>query len=411
MKLILKLVILGILIFFLLDLHEGHESRVKVEDSPSASGKGNSDRDQNIASTRIYREAGNEPFMTGEVMVQERRINNQPPDPTGIPRERNLARAASIEWIKTSTMYYSPESWYLLMQYDNLPSSAKVTSDDGKEVSTQKTTGTFQYLRGRTRFDMLVSMETNIHEVAHGYYDQNVFRYIAENNLEMNLDNAQGYIYLSPSRGFFISFPLMALFPSQELNAVIPEDLRTYRFDTYINGKTSTQSEGVIGLLNELHAYYIGSKYCFDMLDAYKTVAGSDAAGLFEWVTHTQSTMTAFYEFDFFIREYLLYMKKIYAANYEKLKLYRPFTEAYMTIYTLYKELIDNYQERIKDEVKLLNLSGNAEAKIEKGWLWVRAENSNVSSGAPIFSEYWETLLKMLESRRYTEIERDFPVR
>jgi hypothetical protein len=121
--------------------------------------------------------------------------------------------------------------------------------------------------------------------------------------------------------------------------------------------------------------------------------------------------MTAFYEFDFFIREYLLYMKKIYAANYEKLKLYRPFTEAYMTIYTLYKELIDNYQEHIKDEVKLLNSSGNAEAKIEKGWLWVRAENSNVSSGAPIFSEYSETLLTVLESRRYTEIERDFPVR
>jgi hypothetical protein len=34
--------------------------------------------------------------------------------------------------------------------------------------------------------------------------------------------------------------------------AVIPRNLRTFRFDTYVDGITSTQSEGVIGLLNEL---------------------------------------------------------------------------------------------------------------------------------------------------------------
>jgi hypothetical protein len=224
----------------------------------------------------------------------------------------------------------------------------------------------------------------------------------------MNWDNVHGYFYISPSKGFYITYPRKSMFPSRELMEVISTDLRTYRFGTYIDGTTSTQSEGVIGLLNELNAYYNGSRYCFDMLESYKTATGSEAAGLFEWVTRTQSSMSAFYEFDFFIREYLLYMKKNYPANYEKLKLYRPFNEAYITIYTLYKELIGNYQERIRDEVNLLNSSGSAEAKIEKGWLWVRAENSNVSSGAPIFSEYRETLLPVLESRRYREIEDDF---
>jgi hypothetical protein len=254
-------------------------------------------------------------------------------------------------------------------------------------------------------------METNVHEIAHGYFDQNVYRYLRENNMKVSLDNAQGYIYLSPSKSFFVSFPLKAMFPSGKLSTVIPADLRTYRFDTYIDGSTSTQSDGVIGLLNELNAYYLGSKYCFDMLEPYKTAAGSDAAGLFEWVTHTQSTMSAFYEFDFFIREYLLYMKKRHSSDYDMLRLNNPFTEAYVNLSRQYKDLIDMYQDRIKDEMKRLNSSGDAGARIEKEWLWVKAGNSNVLSGTPIFSKEKGILIPVLESRRYREIEDDFPVK
>jgi hypothetical protein len=368
----------------------------------------NSHKDVNITNTRTYKDRSDDPVVTVETMVRGMRNNNPPPDPEEIRQQRNLARSANVEWIKESTKEYSPDSWYLLMQYENLPLMTEASTADDGIITTQKAAETFHYLRGRTRLDLLASMETNVHEIAHAYFDQNVFRYVRENNLSMTWDNVYGYIYISPSKGFYITYPRKSMFPSHELTEVISADLRTYRFETYINGSTSTQSEGVIGLLNELNAYYNGSRYCFDMLEPYKTAAGSEAAGLFEWVTRTQSSMSAFYELDFFIREYLLYMKKNYAANYERLKLYRPFTEAYMTIYTLYKELIDNYQERIRDEVKLLNSSGNTEAKTEKGWLWVRAENSNVSSGAPIFSEYRETLLTVLESRRYREIEGDF---
>jgi hypothetical protein len=147
------------------------------------------------------------------------------------------------------------------------------------------------------------------------------------------------------------------------------------------------------------------------MLEPYKTAAGSDAEGLFEWVTHTQSTMSAFYEIDFFIREYLLYMKKNHTANYEMLRSYRPFTESYITLYKFYKDLIDKYQNRIKDEMKLLNSAGDAGARIEKGWLWVKAGKSNVSSGTPIFSKEKDVLIPMLESRRYRDIEDDFPMK
>jgi len=407
MRLLLKMVLPGVVVILFLFCSGNAGKRMKEISAPFYSEMKDSRKNVNITNTRTYKDRSDDPVVTIETMVRDMRSNNPPPDPEEIRQQRNLARSANVEWIKESTREYSPDSWNLLMQYEKLPLLTEASTDDDGIITTQKAAETFHYLRGRTRLDLLVSMETNVHEIAHAYFDQNVFRYVRENNLTMKWDNVHGYIYISPSKGFYITYPRKSMFPSRELMEVISTDLRTYRFETYIDGTTSTQSEGVIGLLNELNAYYNGSRYCFDMLEPYKTATGSEATGLFEWVTRTQSSMSAFYEFDFFIREYLLYMKKNYPANYEKLKLYRPFTEVYMTICTLYRELTGNYQKRISDEVNLLNSSGNAEAKIEKGWLWIRAENSNVSSGAPIFSEYRETLLPVLESRRYREIEGD----
>jgi hypothetical protein len=405
MKLILKLVILGIVAFFVFNYSESHNVSLKKLHN----GNGDSWTGPNIARMLTYRKKENEPGVPGKSSVPDMKNNNRPPFTAEFRKERELERIANVNWIKTSTQIYSPVSWYLLMQYEMLPSSAEIAVDDGSVASSQKPAETFHYLRGRSRIDLLASMEKNVHEIAHGYFDQNVFRYLRENNLKMNRGNACGYIYISPSRSFYISFPIKDMFPSHDLAAVIPEELRTYRFDTYIEGSISTQSDGVIGLLNELHAYYLGSGYCFDMLEPYKTAAGTDAAGLFEWVTHAQSSMTAFYEFDFFIREYLLYMKKNHAADYEMLRSYRPFTESYLTLRQLYKGLIDKYQDRIKDEMKLLNSSGEAVAKTEKDWLWVKAGKSNILSGTPLFSKEREILMPLLESRRYREIERDFP--
>lgn len=405
MKLILKLVILGIVAFFVFNYSESHSIRLKGK----YPGNNDSWTGPDIARLLAIREKDNQPVVRERSSDPGMRNNNRPPFTAEFLKERELQRSANVSWIKTATRTYSPGSWFMLMQYDMLPSSAEVDVDVGGVASSQKPADTFHYLRGRTIIDLLESMEKNVHEIAHCYFSQNVFRYLRENNMKMAEGDVCGYIYISPSRSFYISFPEKALFPSHDLAAVIPEKLRTYRFNPYIEGSTSTQGDGVIGLLDELHAYYLGSEYCFDMLEPYKTAAGTDAAGLFEWVTHTQSSMTAFYEFDFFIREYLLYMKQNHTADYDMLRSYRPFTESYLTLRHLYKELTDKYQDRIKDEMKHLNSSRNSIARIDKGWLWVRVGKSNVSSGTPIFSKEREILMPVLDSRRYRDIEDDFP--
>ena len=313
------------------------------------------------------------------------------------------------EWVKNATRAYSPDSWELLMQYESIPEILEAEAVDGRIATSEKSVGTFYYLEGKNKIDLLASMATNIHEIAHVYCGLNIFRHARENGLKLDMSKAEEFFYYSPGRSFFISFPLRSLFPSRELKASIPKPLRTFRYDTYIDGITSTQSEGVIGLLNELHSYYLESKFCLEMLEPYKTVYGSEASGFFEWVHNTQSKMTAFYEFDYFIKEYFLHMKHKYPSRYDELKRYRPFVEAYSAIRSSYEELISNYLLKIKNEMAVLNSSGKAKVTLEGYDLWVREGSSDTSTGTPVFSKDLEILAPVLESDRYREIAEDFP--
>jgi hypothetical protein len=321
----------------------------------------------------------------------------------------NAKLSGGKEWIKDATKNYSPDSWDLLMQYESLPERTEAESADGRIAVTEKSVDTFYYLEGRTRSELLSSMSTNVHEIAHAYCGQNIFRHARENGLKLDMHKAEEFFYYSPGKSFFVSFPLKSLFPSKELKAVIPRNLRTFRFDTYIDGITSTQSEGVIGLLNELHSYYLESKFCLEMLEPYKIAEGSDVSGFFEWVHNSQSKMSAFFEFDFFIKEYLLYMKREYPVQYKQLSNYRPFTEAYGAIRTSYEELTEKYLQKIRTEMAGLNSSGKAEVSLDGNELWVREGNNDTSTGTPIFSEDVELLLPVLESDRYEGIASDFP--
>lgn len=336
-----------------------------------------------------------------------------------ITREKNRVKLAdiqsqqyetenfNIEWVKTVTRKYSPDSWQLLMLYDELPQNPEAPSVDGETISSHKSAETFHYLGGSGGIELLSSMSDNVHEIAHGYFNQNVYHYALEKGLMLDFDKVEGFIFVSPQKSFFISYPQNPLFPSKLLAAEIPSNLRTFRFDTYITGNTSTQDNGVIGLLNEFHAYYLGSKFDFEMLDAYKIAAGSDAPGFFAWVNNSQSSMSAFYEFDYFIREYLLYMKGSFPSAYLELISYRPFIDAYRSVYKSYDELISKYQLEIESEMDRLNKSGEAEATIKDKYLWLRYGQSNRRNGTQMFSDAKELLMPILVSDRYSGISSD----
>lgn len=316
--------------------------------------------------------------------------------------------AGNPEWVKEATKRYSPVSWDLLMRYESLPPELESARKGGWIVTMKKPAVTFDNLKGGTgRSEWIDSMATNISCIALALQRFQVFSYTRENNLLMDWDRAEAFFYLSPSRSFYVSFPMGSLFPAGELAAEIPDNLRTPLFNAYIKESTLTKRFGVIGLMEEFHSHYFQSKFYLDMLEAYKFAEESDADGFLKWVRHSQSTMDAFFEFDLFIREYLLYMKRNRAADYEVLKSCRPFVEAYGAIRSSYEGLVIQYLDLIQTEMQRLKASGKTEVGLENNILWIRAAGSIQSKGARVLPVKHK-LTPVLTSDRYLKIMPDF---
>ncbi len=312
--------------------------------------------------------------------------------------------ADPTQWVKDVTSQLSPSSWNLLMLYDKLPNSTEFKSTNGSLYSSKKPATTFHYLEGESRVKLLTSMETNVHEIGHGYFRYVLSDYLAKSGKQRNDDYAELLLYLNSYEQFFVSVPNNILFPSRELARVIPAQLNTFRYNIYIEGNSSTQSDGVVGLLNEFFAYYIGSKFCYDMLSAYKSAEGNNAEGFLRWVQHTQSSMSAYYEFDYFIKEYLLYMKQYYPTNYQTLATSVGFKEAYTKVKLVYQKLTVDYAQLVDQQINYFNNSGKAYCYIKNGSLYVGKSKHGSFTGTSIFSADKQILLPILNSNRYDSI-------
>src|SRR5512137_665972 len=66
---------------------------------------------------------------------REMRSSSPPQGWEEIQRRRNVERSENTEWLKEVTEKYSPESWYLLMNYDALPESTQAPLPEGGIVT------------------------------------------------------------------------------------------------------------------------------------------------------------------------------------------------------------------------------------------------------------------------------------
>lgn len=314
---------------------------------------------------------------------------------------------AGADWIKDITKNYSPGSWELLQYYEELPRKVSAQSENDYVINSSKSVDTYHYVKYHSKVACINSMATNVHEIAHAYHSLKAYDYASQNNKMLKWENTSGYIYLSPTEGYPVSFPRKLLFPSRELAGRIPASRETFRYDTYITGTNFTQDDGVFGLLDEFHAYYLDSRFCYDMYEVYKKIYPRPGNGLIKWITHTQSTMAAFYEFHFFIQEYLLYMKEKHPENFEQLMQYAPFRQAYGAIYERYHQLVNDYRNLIVSKKERLNKEGKAEAVVEGNVLWIQYPGSSSKEGVKIIIDDVKKLQTVLESNRYEPIQKE----
>ena len=254
------------------------------------------------------------------------------------------AQENNIDWILLKMKNLSYESYEILKLYDDLPEDLSYTNNSGAEYSTTKSTPTFFYIDKSTKISTLTSMSTNVHEICHGLTFIYFYREMGVNYLPHEFEDIKSYFYLSKDKKITNIF-IDNVFPSKDLESRIPINLRTFRFNTYIQGNSSTQGDGIIGLLDEFNAYYHGAKYKFDMLPVYKSIYPKSY--LNEWVRELQSEMTAFYEFDYWIKEYILLAKTQHTQLYSTIMKDGSAFYIYKNIYNNYKDLISKYTSKV----------------------------------------------------------------
>jgi hypothetical protein len=258
----------------------------------------------------------------------------------------------NLDWILAQMMNNSIESNNILKLYNDLPNELSYTTHDGTEISTKKSSGTYSYLDLSSKENILKSMSVNIHEICHGITSLYFFKEMKSNYLPHDFKDIRSYFYISDKNNY-ISIFKGKVFPSSELANIIPEALVTSRYETYIKGDSSTQVDGIIGLLDEFNAYYHSSKFSFDMLPIYKEIYPSDY--LMEWVMELQSEMTAYHEFDFWIKEYILHSKIYYPELYYEIMKKDSAFQIYKDIRKKYKNLISKYSSVVENEKVKMN--------------------------------------------------------
>lgn len=258
-----------------------------------------------------------------------------------------ISQESNLDWILAHMKGKSIESYTILNLYDNLPQNLSYTASDNVLIRTKKGSETYSYLNLLSKKSTLKSMATNVHEICHGLTGMYFFNEMDSNYIAHDSNNITSYFFISEDI-IYVSIFRGDVFPSSVLKNLIPESLITSRYETYILGDSSTQEEGIIGLLDELNAYYHGTKFSFDMLPIYKTVYPDNY--LNEWVMGLQSTMTAYYEFDFWIKEYLLHAKINYPELFSEIIKKGSALDIFISIREKYKTLISKYSEYVKVE-------------------------------------------------------------
>ena len=253
----------------------------------------------------------------------------------------------NLDWILKIMKNQSSDSYELLMMYKELPQELSYSTIDGGTISSEKSTSAFSYLDLSSKKSTLRSMSLNVHEICHGLTATYFFKEMKNNYIPHQFEDIKSYFFISNNIKITSIFK-GKVFPSIEINSMIPSEMKTFRYDTYIEGNSSTQDEGIIGLLDEFNAYYHDSKFTFDMFELYKLIYPNDYLNM--WVMELQSEMTAFFEFDYWIKEYLLFAKENYPKLFVEIMEKSQAFKIYKKIYFNYSALLSDYSKKVSIE-------------------------------------------------------------
>ncbi|WP_268121924.1 hypothetical protein [Roseivirga pacifica] len=285
----------------------------------------------------------------------------------GAVSAQKLDRKAQIETMYRLIDEYSPTISYMIKTSASLPRNYRIA---GMRVSAGRHQPPETWLSGNTESKLVDNLSMVAHESAHGFqfiYPFNVLQ--ASSPEDFKLGDYTAY-FLDSARTYVVKHTVC--FNSNELKNEIPKDLRTYRYTPYIAPKSGigSQKEGFYGLLGEFNAYYIGMLMTHNMFAYYETQASEDLEAYQKYIQNISSDVAAFYEFKYFLLQYLLKSKLDYPDQYELLIDNTALRIAYTQVYTAFENLVKTYDKQLLAlETKISNLG--IPVNIDDEYFWV----------------------------------------
>ncbi|MFM7769314.1 MAG: hypothetical protein ACKO8Q_02025 [Bacteroidota bacterium] len=314
-----------------------------------------------------------------------------------------LSQTEEQLWAIKQLEVLAPNEFLILKNYDDLPESYSVECENGS-LSSYKTSGTYEYLSIGSRFNVLNSLSINVHEINHGLTSGKAFIECERRRMLPQIGDLLYYFQFPDGQGELLVSSIK-FFPSSELISEIPLEKRTFRFDTYIEGNSSTQNDGLLGLLDEYNAYLHSLETVFLLKDAYLRTSENMVDNYVNWRSQMKSYECSFYEFNFYVLLYLDFARRNSRDIYDAVRNDVKFSKVYNEITEQFQLIINKLETENKQGIYQFAKQNSLTLKFENGTYWLKS--GNLSTGISYALEDRDKLIGDLTSSRFDPVRKE----
>lgn len=255
------------------------------------------------------------------------------------------------ELILATLNKYSPDGYLIVNSYLNSPTELKI---GGYQISFGEKTDILMYMSGKKLMEIIQDLTVVVHEFNHAYTHRFGFLCKAENVTDFN-DDTYGSFFIEG--GNSINMKYTQTFPSSKIRKIIPDNLHTFRFETYIypsSENLGTQQSGIYGLLDELNAYRHTMRTAMDFIECYESEPQQSPENWFGLINLVNMNYYAYLEFKFFIFKYIRYAQSNEKQIHQAIMENQNFWKALALIDASFSSLINRFFEKKMDIYKQL---------------------------------------------------------
>ena len=222
--------------------------------------------------------------------------------------------------LKLSKKYF-PENYVVLKEYDEATIN---------EMAEGNSLGGYVY-----------DIPTVVHEGYHAY-----------TGVHSDYDDSVMIYRINDTLSFYVK--TMKTFPAREINAIVPDSLQNkiFRYKTYVDAKDKylvTQQFGILGLLEEMTAYYQSYHTSVALFNYLKDNGWKNSKPYLDYLGRIASYRYSIAEFELFISWYLQYARLKYPSVYKNIVSNKELKQMLSFIHNENAKLASQYNRNLQE--------------------------------------------------------------